>query len=71
MRKTESPPHISIVIYAGTDQAQVVTILKRLRNVSGIDGRIGIELVEKIKADAIFLFLIIKATQTLSKNPPK
>lgn len=45
-----------------------MTILKRPRDVSGSDSRIGIELVEKIKEDAIFLFLIIKVTQTLSKK---
>lgn len=49
------------------NQAQVVTILKSLRKVSESGDRIGIELVVKIKEDAIFLFLTIKVTQTLSE----
>lgn len=53
------------------NQAQVVTILKRPRKISEIGDRIGIELVGNIKADAIFLFLTIKVTQTLSKISSK
>lgn len=52
------------------DQAHVVTRLKRPRKVLESDDRICIELVGKIRADAIFLFLITKATQSLSKFLP-
>lgn len=48
-----------------------MTVLRRLSQESESGDRVCTELVGKIKEDAIFLFLIIKVTQTLSKEIPQ
>lgn len=52
------------------EQIQVETLLRGLRQGSESGDRICTELVGEIQADAIFLFPVIKVTQTLSKNFP-
>lgn len=47
------------------EQVQIVAILRRLRQDSESGDRICTKLVGKTKEDAIFLFLIVKVTQTL------
>lgn len=50
------------------EQLQGVTILRRPRQGPESGDRICTEPVGKIKAEAVFLFLIIEVTQTLSKK---